>query len=89
MANPSSEDNAEPSLDGDRTKAPRRANEVGEDPALDVARTARARLMDVEAMLRDFWYDSTDHTPMTAARINVAARFVHQATKALAPETLL
>jgi hypothetical protein len=90
MGNASSEDNAEPSFDGDGTEAPPASEtDAGDDPVLEVARTALARLIDVEVMLRDFWCDSTDHTPMVAARINVAARFVHQAAKALAPQTLL
>jgi hypothetical protein len=56
--------------------------------ALEIAAAARTRLIDVEVVLRDSWYDSIDHTPLVAARINVAARLVHQAVEALSPLTL-
>jgi len=80
----SSEDNAEPWLAADRLDT-RRSDAL----ALEVAAGARARLIDVEVMLREFWYDSIDHTPQIAAHINVAAQLAHRAAEALAPETLL
>jgi hypothetical protein len=85
MGDTSSEDNSEPSFDEDWAAALTGAGEMAEELALDVARIARARLIDVEVMLRDFWYDSIDHTPVVAARISVAARLVHKAAEALAP----
>src|SRR5262245_10133789 len=57
--------------------------------ALAVAQAARTRRLEVQVMLREFWYDSVDHSPTVAARINVAARLAHQAAEALSPETLL
>jgi hypothetical protein len=84
-----SDDNSESSLDGDWAEAFTAAGGMTEQLALEVAQIARARLVDVEVMLRDFWYDSIDHTPLVAARISVAARLVHKAVEALAPETLL
>ena len=79
----------EPSLDGDWVDVFTAAGEMAEELALEVAQIARARLIDVEVMLRDFWYDSIDHTPLVAARISVAARLVHKAAEALGPQTLL
>jgi hypothetical protein len=89
MSNTSSEDNGEPSLEGDWAEALTAAGEMGEQLAVEVALIARARLLDVEVMLRDFWYDSIDHTPLAAARISVAARLVHKAVETLGPESLL
>jgi hypothetical protein len=89
MSNPSSEDNGEPSLEGDWSDALTAASAMGEQLAVEVARLAAARLIDVELMLRDFWYDSIDHTPLAAARISVAARLVRKAVETLEPETLL
>ena len=84
-----SADDSEPSLAGNWADPFSRTSETAEELALEVAKTARTRLIYVEVMLRDFWYDSIDHTPLVAARINIAARLVHQAAEALAPETLL
>ena len=64
------------------------AGEMTEQLAPEVAQIARARLIDVEVMLSDFWYDSIDHTPLVAARITVAARLVHKAVDLLAPGNL-
>jgi hypothetical protein len=89
MSGRSSDDNGEPWGVGDWVSAVSGTGDMDEDLALEVARIARARLIDVEVMLRDFWYDSIDHTPLVAARISVAARLAHQAAEALAPETLL
>ena len=83
MNTASHEDNEQPSLTGDWSETSR-----SDELALEVAATARARLIAVEVMLRDFWYDSIDHTPRVAAHINVAARLAHQAAQALAPENL-
>ena len=89
MSGTSSDNNGEPWVAGDWVEAFSGTNEMAEELALEVARIARARLIDVEVMLRDFWYDSIDHTPLVAARISVAARLVHKAAEALEPETLL
>jgi len=88
MGDTSSEDNGQPFLDED-WEALTAAGKVTEQLALEVAQIARARLIDVEVMLRDFWYDSIDHTPLVTARITVAARLVHKAVDALGPEALL
>lgn len=88
MSDASSEDNGEPSLEEDWVNALTAAGDMGEQLAVEVARIARGRLIDVEVMLRDFWYDSIDHTPLVAARISVAARLVHKAVETLEPETL-
>ena len=63
--------------------------EPDEARALAIADAARTRLLEVQVILREFWYDSVDHSPVVAARINVAARLAHQASEALSPETLL
>jgi hypothetical protein len=88
MSNTSSEDDGDRSLEQD-WEALTAAGAMTDQLALEVAQIARARLIDVEVMLRDFWYDSIDHTPLVAARITVAARLVHKAVETLAPETLL
>jgi hypothetical protein len=88
MSNTSSDDHGEP-LEEDWAEALTAAGEMAEQLALEVAQIARTRLIDVEVMLRDFWYDSIDHTPLVAARISVAARLVHKAAETLGPETLL
>ena len=89
MSNTSSEDNGEPSLEEDWAQTLSAGGEMAEQLALEVAQIARARLIDVEVMLRDFWYDSIDHTPLVEARISVAARLVHKAVEILGPENLL
>ena len=89
ISDTSSEDNSEPSLEQNWTEAFASAGGSSEDLGLEVASVARARLIDVEVMLRDFWCDSIDHTPLVAARISVAARLVHKAAEALVPQTLL
>jgi hypothetical protein len=62
--------------------------EVCNELALEVASVARARLIEIEVMLREFWDESLDNSPVVAARINVAAQWVHRAADTLAPETL-
>jgi hypothetical protein len=89
MGDTSSEDNGDPALEEDWAEAVTAAGEMKDQLALEVAQIARARLIDVEVMLRDFWYDSIDHTPLVAARITVAARLVHKAVETLEPGTLL
>jgi len=89
MSDMSSEGNGDSSFEGDWTDALSAADQMAEDIALEVAKIARARLVDIEVMLRDFWYDSIDHTPLVAARISVAARLVHKAAETLATDTLL
>jgi hypothetical protein len=88
MSDTSSEDNGDRSFEQD-WEALTAAGEVTDQLALEVAQIARARLIDVEVMLRDFWYDSIDHTPLVAARITVAARLVHKAVETLGPDSLL
>ncbi len=89
MSDTSSDDNGEPSLEEDWAETLTTAGEMAEQLALEVAEIARARLLDVEVMLRDFWWDSIDHTPLVAARISVAARLVHKAVETLGPEPLV
>jgi hypothetical protein len=89
MSDMSSEGNGDSSFEGDWREALSAADQVAEELALEVARIARARLVDVEVMLRDFWYDSIDHTPLVAARISVAARLVHKAVETLGTDTML
>lgn len=88
LSNPSSEENGEPSLERDWAEPFTGAGQNAEDLALEVATVARARLVDIEVMLRDFWYDSINQTPLVAARISVAARLVHKAAESLTPQTL-
>jgi hypothetical protein len=71
------------------TKVERAGIEPDEGDAVAIAKAARTRLIEVQVMLREFWYDSVDHSPTVAARINVAARLAHQAAETLSPETLL
>ena len=63
--------------------------EPDEGDELAIAKAARTQLIDVQVVLREFWYDSVDHSPRVAARINAAVRLAHQAAEALSPETLL
>jgi hypothetical protein len=68
------DESAQPSLVPDATEAL-----LFDQTALEIVATARTRLIDVELMLRDFWYDSVDRAPEVAARINIATRLAHQA----------
>lgn len=63
--------------------------EAIDEPTLEIIRAARAQLVEVEMMLRDLWYDKVDSGPALSARVNVAARFAHNAADALSPQTLL
>jgi hypothetical protein len=89
MSSTSSEQNTEP--------APAAAKRAGlvfrpeaiEDSALEIIGDARARLMEVEMMLRDLWSTTVDSGPALSARLTIAARLAHNAAEALSPQTLL
>ena len=60
-----------------------------DDPTRELVQTARAQLLAVEASLRDAWYANIDLEPTLAARLNMAARSIHNAVEALSTEALV
>lgn len=68
---------------------PELAPDATDESALEIIRTARAQLIEIETTLRDLWYHTVDSGPELSARLNVAARFAHNAAEALTPQTLL
>jgi hypothetical protein len=58
-------------------------------PPLEVIQAARVKLVEIETVLRDLWYDCVEQSPVLAAQVNTAVRFAHHAADALSEETLL
>ena len=88
MSSTSSEENTEPSSPASGAIIELQAG-LTHDSALEIIGMARVRLIEVEAMLRDLWYDTVDSGPALSARLNVAARLAHNAAEALSPETFI
>jgi hypothetical protein len=88
MSSTSSEQTTEPPRAAMNGAMPELGPDATDESAFEIIRTARAQLIEVETKLRDLWYDTVDSGPELSARLNVAARFAHNAAEALTPQTL-